>query len=84
VILPTYAERESNARRIAAVGAGEFIVPTPGAWGKKRIPVDELGRKIDKVLHDPAYTARARRISARMQAAGGAPAAARLIEATAA
>ena len=82
VILPTYAERESNARRIARVGAGEFIVPTSGAWGKKHVSVDELGAKIDKVLHDPTYSAHARRISAKMRAAGGATAAARHIEAT--
>jgi MGT family glycosyltransferase len=80
VIIPTYSERESNARRIAAVGAGGFLLPTQAASRQKRVPAEELRAKIRQVLSDPAYTINARRISEKMQAYGGAPEVARLIE----
>jgi len=34
VIIPTFSERESNARRMASLGAGEFVLPETGADGK--------------------------------------------------
>ncbi len=79
-IVPTYSERESNARRVAAVGAGDFIVPSKDAWGKRRVRVEELRAKIKHVLADPVYTMNARRISEKMGALGGASKAAYLIE----
>ncbi|MEJ2544431.1 MAG: glycosyltransferase, partial [Calditrichaceae bacterium] len=36
LIIPTYSERESNARRIANVGAGDFILPTSDSSGTKK------------------------------------------------
>ena len=43
VIIPTYSERESNARRVQAIGAGEFIAPTTDPSGRKKyIDPDEL------------------------------------------
>ena len=54
VIIPTYSERESNARRVAAVGAGDFIVPA-SERGKKHVPVKELRLKIRHVLSDPCF-----------------------------
>jgi UDP:flavonoid glycosyltransferase YjiC (YdhE family) len=84
VIIPTYSERESNARRVAAAGAGEFLVPggNPyGAlWGKWGVRAEELRAKVRQVLTDPAYRRNAHRISEKMQTYGGASAAARLIE----
>lgn len=80
VIVPTYSERESNARRVAAVGAGEVIVPAEGAPRKKRLRAEALRAKAWQVLSDPAYTRNARRIREAMQAYGGAPEAARRIE----
>lgn len=81
VILPTYSERESNARRVQAVGAGEFIVPATDASGKKRyIAPDELRAKVRQVLSTPSYTENARRISEKMQTIGGIAWTARRIE----
>jgi MGT family glycosyltransferase len=80
VIIPTYSERESNARRVAAVGAGEIVLPTEDAWWKKHVRVQELLAKVRQVLSDPSYAANARRISEKMHTYGGAPEAARLIE----
>jgi len=34
--IPTFSERESNARRIAAVGAGDFVLPTADVSGRKK------------------------------------------------
>ncbi len=80
VIIPTYSERESNARRVAAVGAGEVILPSEGTSRQKHVPVEELVAKVGQVLSDPSYTINARRVSEKMQAYGGAAEAARLIE----
>lgn len=81
VVIPTYSERESNARRVAAVGAGDFIVPTETALGrKKRVPVEDVRAKVRRVLSDPSFTANAMRISRKIGAYGGASQAARLIE----
>jgi MGT family glycosyltransferase len=81
VIIPTFSERESNARRIAAVGAGDFVAPIVERSGrKKRVPVEEVRAKVKQVLSDPSFARNARRISEQMQVYGGASKAAYLIE----
>lgn len=45
VIIPTITERESNARRLAALGAGEIAMPTNGADGEKHVDISRLGRQ---------------------------------------
>jgi UDP:flavonoid glycosyltransferase YjiC (YdhE family) len=79
VIIPTYSERESNARRVAAVGAGEWIRPQE-VGRNKQVPVEELRAKVRQVLSDPRYIVNAQQISAKMQVYGGASEAARLIQ----
>lgn len=79
VILPTYSERESNARRVAGVGAGEFLVPGM-RWGWRRdVPADALRAATRRVLIDPAYRENARQAGARLRTYGGAEEAARRI-----
>ena len=80
VIIPTYSERESNARRMAAVGAADFVLPVEGVSGEREVPVEELRAKVRKVLSDPSFTENARRLGEKMRAYGGASEAARLIE----
>lgn len=80
VIIPTFSERESNARRIVALGAGDFIVPGVDASGKKHVPAEELQAKVRHVLADSAFSIKARGISDKMQTYGGAAEAACLIE----
>jgi UDP:flavonoid glycosyltransferase YjiC (YdhE family) len=81
VIIPTYSERESNARRIAALGAGVFVLPTTDASGrKKKVDVEELRAKIEHVLSDPSYKENAKKISERMRRYGGEAKAVDLIE----
>jgi MGT family glycosyltransferase len=79
VIVPTYSERESNARRVAALGAGAVVVPAQGASGEKEMSVEELRGRVRQVLSDPSFGANARRIAETIRGYGGAPEAARLI-----
>jgi len=80
VIIPTITERMSNARRLAALGAGEVVIPTAGADGEKRIDVAEFGKKVRRVLAEPYYREAARRVAESMRQFGGAQAAAERIE----
>lgn len=80
VIIPTITERESNARRLAALGAGELVIPTNGADGEKHIDIAEFGRKVSRVLSEPSYRQSARLVAESMRQFGGAQAAAERIE----
>jgi UDP:flavonoid glycosyltransferase YjiC (YdhE family) len=79
VIIPTFSERESNARCVAATDAGVFVPVENGTQGK-RVNIDELKATIKRVLSEPAYANNARRISQRMRSYGGPAQAALLIE----
>jgi UDP:flavonoid glycosyltransferase YjiC (YdhE family) len=79
VIIPTFSERESNARRVAATGAGAFVAVQNGAQGK-HVNVDELGATIQQVLSDPSFANNARRIAQKLRSYGGPTKAAGLIE----
>ncbi len=81
VIIPTFSERESNARRIVSQGAGEMVLPACDATGKnKSADPAELAAKVRKVLSTPSYKENAARLRARLLEYGGAPEAARIIE----
>jgi UDP:flavonoid glycosyltransferase YjiC (YdhE family) len=81
VIIPTFSERESNARRIASVGAGDFVLPTTDSSGrKKQVQATEVRSKVKHVLSNSAFKENAKRISEKIRHYGGAPDAARLIE----
>jgi UDP:flavonoid glycosyltransferase YjiC (YdhE family) len=79
VIIPTMSERESNARRIAAVGAGAFELPKHHKFATKTVNVEEVRTKIKNVLSDPSYRTNAERISHVLESYGGAEEASRLI-----
>src|SRR5664280_37488 len=80
VIVPTITERESNARRLVALGAGEIVLPVMGSNGEKTIDTDEFGAAVTRVLKDPAYRESAQRVSESMRHYGGAKAAADKVE----
>ena len=82
VIIPTFSERESNARGVAAAKAGDFVVPTIDDSGRKRLDAIELRNTIRHVLGDPAFLENTRRMGQRLRGYGGATRAADLIEAT--
>jgi UDP:flavonoid glycosyltransferase YjiC (YdhE family) len=81
VIIPTFSERESNARRIAAAGAGKYLVPGEGKSWRKVVQPQALWAKIEQVLSDPAYKANAVRIREKLRTYGGASGVADRVEA---
>jgi MGT family glycosyltransferase len=80
MIIPTITERESNARRVLALGAGEIVMPVDGADGEKSIDLHEFSSKVHRVLNEPGYRKSARRIAESMRQFGGAQQAANQIE----
>jgi UDP:flavonoid glycosyltransferase YjiC (YdhE family) len=80
VIIPTITERESNARRLVALGAGEIVMPVDGADGEKHMDVADFSAKVQRVLNEPGYRESARRVADSMRQLGGAQEAADRIE----
>jgi MGT family glycosyltransferase len=80
VIIPTITERESNARRVVALGAGEIVLPVAGADGEKQIVVEEFSAKVQRVLNEPGYRKAARRVADSIRQFGGATQAADRIQ----
>ncbi len=80
VIVPTFSERESNARRVAAVGAGEYVLPQASDSGKREIDLEEFRETIKRVLATPSYASNAQIQSQRLASFGGPQTAAQLIE----
>jgi UDP:flavonoid glycosyltransferase YjiC (YdhE family) len=80
VIIPTATERESNARRVVALGAGEVVMPVTDGDGEKQIDVQEFRARVNRVLTGPGYRACAQRVAESMRPYGGAQEAADLIE----
>ena len=80
VIIPTITERESNARRLAALKAGEIVLPVDSADDEKHIDVAEFSAKVHRVLNDAGYLRSARRVAESMRKFGGAQEAAERIE----
>ena len=80
VMIPTITERESNARRLASLGAGEVVMPVDCADGEKRLDLAEFSAKVKRVLNEPQYRAAAQRVAESMRQFGGATAAAERIE----
>lgn len=80
LVIPTFSERESNARRLAQLGAGEFILPSERENWEKHVAVDELRQTALRILANSTYRENAQRIARSMKAYGGAELAAELIE----
>jgi UDP:flavonoid glycosyltransferase YjiC (YdhE family) len=78
-IVPTFSERESNARRVAGIGAG-LVVPVEEVGGQRRVSPDRLRAAILRTLTDRSLSDSARHASERLRAYGGPPRAAQLIE----
>ena len=85
VIIPTFSERESNARRVMQVGAAEVLPPSSKnpygvLWGDWGVDPVLLRETVWKVLQEPSYTAHAAAIHQKFSQYGGAAAAADAIE----
>jgi MGT family glycosyltransferase len=80
LILPTFSERESNARRIAKLGAGECVLPLKDKKNDKYFDIDEIRLKAENILSDPTYVINAKECSRKLKSFGGPVKAADLIE----
>ncbi|MFX0115227.1 MAG: nucleotide disphospho-sugar-binding domain-containing protein [Candidatus Hodarchaeota archaeon] len=81
LIIPTISERESNARRIVAVKAGEYVLPTADKRGvDKKVNPRSVRQKALKILSDPSYLENARIIQKKLELYGGASEAAGIIK----
>jgi UDP:flavonoid glycosyltransferase YjiC (YdhE family) len=80
VIIPTYSERYSNARRLSDVGAAR-IVPVEYVGRRKHVCAKSLRAAVEEVLGDPSFGDNARRLGGRLRSYGGATRAVELIEA---
>jgi MGT family glycosyltransferase len=80
VIIPTFSERESNARRIAMLGAGEYVLPTTDKVKKKSVDLEEFRKTVKKVLSTPSYLEKAKHYREKLRTFGGPEKAAQLIE----
>jgi len=80
VIIPTITERESNARRVALLGAGEVVMPEIDESGEKSIDVTEFSAMVKRVLNEPSYRQSAKRVAKSMQHFGGAQSASEMVE----
>jgi UDP:flavonoid glycosyltransferase YjiC (YdhE family) len=76
VVVPTITERESNARRLVTLGAGEIVMPVTNQDGEKIIGTNEFGAAVLQVLKNPACRQAALRVSESMRQFGGAKVAA--------
>lgn len=64
LIIPTFSERESNARRIAKLGVGEYVLPTKKKFLKRKIiNKNEFIEKFNRVLKDDSYKRNSQKIS---------------------
>ena len=72
VIIPTNSERESNARRLASIGAGEVVLPIDETATEKSVDTAAFADAVRRVLTDPSYTDAAQQIGSRMLRLGGA------------
>ena len=80
VIIPTATERESNARRMASLGAAQVVMPIPEPDGSKRIDVEEFRAAVNRVLSDNRFRSAAQGVAQSMKKYGGAHQAADRIE----
>jgi UDP:flavonoid glycosyltransferase YjiC (YdhE family) len=79
LVIPTFSERESNARRVAGLGAAELVVPTEDAEWEKHVSAEAVRTKARQAMSNPSYAENARLVGEKMHRYGGASQAARLI-----
>lgn len=80
LVIPTFSERESNARRIASVKSGEYVLPTSNTRGVgKKVNSSSVRQKALTILSDPSYLQNSRIIQKKLESYGGASEAAGII-----
>lgn len=72
LVLPTFSEREGNARRVAKLGAGDFLIPTTDDRGQKYVAIDEFSQAVWNILNQQTYVEHAQ-IAGELLCAGKGP-----------
>jgi UDP:flavonoid glycosyltransferase YjiC (YdhE family) len=67
LIIPTYSERESNARRLADIGVAELMIPLVDETGEKHVDSKAFKELVFKMLSDPLYQQSTAALSNRME-----------------
>jgi UDP:flavonoid glycosyltransferase YjiC (YdhE family) len=81
LIIPTISERESNARRIASVKAGDFVLPISNDRGlSKKVDPSIVRQKAVNILSDVSFLTNSKIIQSDLESYGGASKAAELID----
>jgi len=80
VIIPTFSERESNARRAAGLGAAVCLVPEGSTRAEMRLDPGAVGSAVDSLLSDPAYGRAAEAVRSELGALPGETYVADLVE----
>ncbi|MHA2249269.1 MAG: nucleotide disphospho-sugar-binding domain-containing protein [Candidatus Kariarchaeaceae archaeon] len=81
LVIPTFSERESNARRIASAKAGDYVLPTSDSRGVgKKVDPSTVRQRALNILGDPTYLENARIIQKTLESYGGASEAAGIID----
>ncbi|MBS0029134.1 glycosyltransferase [Chitinophaga sp. 22321] len=80
LILPTFSERESNARRIKQLEAGEYILPQQNGVKAKYFDPEEILQKTKILLSNSRYKENAAKYGAKLATYGGIEKAIHLIE----
>lgn len=70
VIIPTFSERESNARRVADLGVADILLPTVDARGEKHLSGAVLRDRVDAMLSDSTWKKNAEKLSQKTQVSG--------------
>lgn len=69
----------SNARKIAQLGAGEYVLPTTHDTKKKHVDLEEFRKTVNKVLSEPSYSEKANYYCEKLRRFGGPEKVAQLI-----
>ncbi|MBN2011192.1 hypothetical protein JW960_17735 [candidate division KSB1 bacterium] len=80
VIIPTFSERESNARRLHGLGVCEFVLPTLNSDTHRELNIHEFRTKIRQVLSTSLYRENAIKYRDMLRAWNGPQKAAKLIQ----
>jgi UDP:flavonoid glycosyltransferase YjiC (YdhE family) len=81
VVIATSIERQSNARRMAALGAGICLVPDGDPFTRQQFDADLLGDAVQSILTDASYRQAAQLAQAELAALSGPAGVADLVEA---
>jgi hypothetical protein len=71
LIIPTFSERESNARRLANLGVASLLIPVVDASGSKHVDSTAFRDTVRVMLTDASYRKNAEELARRMANYGG-------------